>query len=139
MAHAKFWQNGIQFECQGTGKCCMARGKYGYVYLTKQDRKRLAQFLNLPEAEFLNKHCTRKNGHWHLKNPDQNCAFLEGKQCTVYEGRPIQCRTWPFWPENMNAKTWNEEVLPFCAGINQGKTYSAAEIKEILLTQKTDD
>ena len=31
------YQNGIRFQCQGSGKCCVSRESYGYVYLSKKD------------------------------------------------------------------------------------------------------
>jgi hypothetical protein len=34
----KFYKEGIRFECQGEGKCCVTRGRYGYVYLSFNDR-----------------------------------------------------------------------------------------------------
>lgn len=125
-------KNGIQFECQGTGKCCLSRGDYGYVYLSLKDQKRFADFFKVSKKEFIEKYCEKTDGHIHLRNPDKACEFLEKKRCTVYEGRPDQCRTWPFWPENMNAKTWNEEVVPFCKGIGKGKLYTEAEIKALI-------
>ena len=42
-----FYQDGLRFECQGSGKCCLARGEYGYVYVTDKDRQRLADHLGL--------------------------------------------------------------------------------------------
>ncbi len=36
-----FYKDGIRFECQGEGKCCVTRGSYGYVYLSFSDRRRL--------------------------------------------------------------------------------------------------
>jgi hypothetical protein len=43
------------------------------------------------------------------------CVALDQKtnQCTIYEHRPEQCRTFPFWPENQEAP----EKLRFCGGI----------------------
>lgn len=128
----KFFKDGIRFECQGTGRCCTSRGEYGFVYLTLGDRKRMAKELGLSLTDFTKKHCDKTEGWMHLKKPDQPCQFLDGKRCTVYEGRPNQCRTWPFWPENMNAKTWNEEVITFCPGVGQGKLFSATEIKRLM-------
>jgi Fe-S-cluster containining protein len=32
------------------------------------------------------------------------CAFLDGARCTVYEARPTQCRTFPFWKENLRRR-----------------------------------
>ena len=41
-ARKKFYHQGLRFECRGDGKCCLSRGKYGYVYLSFNDRRRLA-------------------------------------------------------------------------------------------------
>ena len=58
--------------------------------------------------------------------------FLKNYKCTVYESRPSQCRTWPFWNENMNAKTWNEDISVNCPGIGKGKKISSKLIKKYL-------
>jgi hypothetical protein len=128
----KFYEDGIRFECQGSGKCCTSRGAYGFVYLTANDRKRFAAFFGMTTSSFTRKHCETTEGHIHLKNPETDCAFLRGKRCSVYEARPNQCRTWPFWPENLNAKAWSKEVKSFCPGVGKGKILSAAEIEKVL-------
>ncbi len=110
----------------------MSRGTYGYVYLTLKDRQRFAKFMGLATAVFTRRFCKKTGGHFHLRAPEKNCEFLKDRQCTVYEARPTQCRTWPFWPENMNAKTWNQEVAPFCPGVGKGKTFSPDEIEALL-------
>lgn len=48
-----------------------------------------------------------------------SCVFLRnGKSCDIYEVRPIQCRTYPYWPGIMkDEKSWKEESLD-CEGIN---------------------
>ncbi|MBC7692612.1 MAG: YkgJ family cysteine cluster protein [Methylotenera sp.] len=127
-----FWKDGVRFECQGTGRCCVSRGTHGYVYLTLKDRKRFAKHLGVSTQVFSKAHCVKSDGWYHLKGPEGACQFLKEKSCTVYEARPAQCRTWPFWPENMNAKTWNEEVTTFCPGIGKGRLYSAEEIEDLL-------
>ncbi len=127
-----FWSEGIRFECQGTGRCCTSRGTYGFVYLTPEDEKRMAAHLKLTVAEFRKDHCGVTKGLRHLKAPDQDCEFLVNTGCSAYEGRPEQCRTWPFWPENMNARAWKKEVVEFCPGIGKGKLYSPAEIREAM-------
>lgn len=129
---SKFYAAGIQFECQGSGKCCASRGTHGFVYLTLGDRRRFAAHLKMPIGSFTRKYCEKTNGHFHLKNPQDDCAFLHGKRCTVYEARPAQCRTWPFWPENMNAKTWTTEITTFCPGVGKGRVYSKLEIEKLL-------
>jgi len=64
--------------------------------------------------------------------PDGDCIFFdrEIKGCKVYEERPVQCRTWPFWDSNIDtANSW-KKTAKFCPGCNKGELYSAGEIDE---------
>lgn len=133
-----FYKDGLRFECQGSGKCCTSRGEYGYVYLDLRDRKKMAAHLGLTLKEFTKEYCVKTDGYYHLKdNGDSpDCLFLKNKRCTVYEARPSQCRTWPFWPENMNAKSWRKDVAAFCPGVGKGRLYTSSEIDKILKEQE---
>jgi uncharacterized protein len=139
----EWWEKGVQFECQGSGKCCVSRGEYGFVYMTGKDRVRMAKVRGLKTKDFMEQFCEKTDGVWHLREDRKNgdCIFLEGgNRCGVYEGRPDQCRTWPFWPEVMNAKTWKKEVAAFCPGIGKGRTYTADEIRATIAKQaKSED
>ena len=59
-----------------------------------------------------------------LKRKDDGaCIFLNPiGQCSIYDVRPIQCRTYPFWPSILkNKQTWEEEaVLPDDIDIEEG-------------------
>ncbi len=127
-----FYRDGLRFECQGSGKCCLARGEYGYVYLTDHDRQRLADHLGLTLARFTEQYCGQTDGLYHLNNPGHDCLFLDGHHCRVHAARPVQCRTWPFWPRLLNAVDWQTEVASFCPGVGQGRLYTAQEIDDIL-------
>jgi Fe-S-cluster containining protein len=128
----QFFQDGIRFECQGDGKCCVTRGRYGYVYLSFNDRLRLAAHFHISLTEFTTKYVRKIDGFYELKYTDKDCPFLEDNKCAVYASRPWQCRTWPFWPENMDSDVWMNEVVPSCPGVGRGRLFSAAEIEEIL-------
>jgi uncharacterized protein len=96
----------------------------------------MAQSLNMSNLSFTKKYCDKEDGIYHLKDGQNgDCLFLKNNQCGVYEGRPTQCRTWPFWPEVMNAKTWKKEVKSFCPGVGKGKTWTKAEIQQQLKIQ----
>lgn len=57
----------------------------------------------------------------------QHCIFLKGKQCSVYEVRPTQCVTYPFWPQSVSSEAdWKLESSR-CPGISM---YKRAEIDE---------
>lgn len=136
MPKQKWWKEGIQFQCQGSGKCCVSRGEYGYVYLTLEDRRRFAKHFGLPTQRFTREYCQKDdNGYFHLNDFVGACRFLENNRCSVYEARPTQCRTWPFWPETLSAKGWKKEVAAYCPGVGKGKTWSRAEIEEQLRAQ----
>jgi uncharacterized protein len=135
---SKWKTEGVKFECQGSGNCCLSRGEYGFVFLTREDRKKMAEHLKLSLREFNRKYCDKTKGFFHLKESSERpeCLFLEGKRCGIYKVRPTQCRTWPFWPEVMNAKTWNTEVKGFCPGVGKGRIWKPEEIEKLRTEQK---
>ena len=129
------FKDGIKFECQGSGNCCVSRESYGYVYLSTNDLKRFAKYFNLSIKDFKSKYCQITDGFIHLtekKNINGKCIFLKDNRCTVYKSRPTQCRTWPFWNENMEAKIWNEDISINCPGIGKGKTINRNLINKYL-------
>jgi Fe-S-cluster containining protein len=131
-----WWEKGIRFQCQGSGRCCVSHGEFGFVYLTLADRRRMAKVLKVTASVFTRKYCKVTDGVHHLNDTGDDCLFLKNKRCTVYEGRPEQCRTWPFWPEVMSAKAWAKEVNAFCPGVDKGSVISAEEIAKTLRHQK---
>ncbi len=94
----------------------------------------MAKVLGIPTARFTREYCVEKDGHYHLRESKdrKECMFLDGKKCSAYEGRPSQCRTWPFWPENMSPRAWQKEVASYCPGVGKGKVVTADEIRERL-------
>jgi len=141
-----WWKQGVRFQCQGSGKCCTSHGEFGYVFLTLEDRKRMAKHLKVATSVFTRIYCTKlkvseRRFAWHLnedkKNPD--CLFLKGKGCSIYEARPTQCRTWPFWPEVMEPKAWKRDVMDFCPGVGKGPLIEANEISRQLNLQNKSE
>lgn len=131
-----FLKDGVRFECQGSGKCCTSRGSHGFIYVSLKDRKVFAKYFKLTTGEFTKRYCSKTNGWYHLSESEGDCRFLKGKSCSVYEARPIQCRTWPFWPEHLNARAWKKEIADFCPGVGKGRHYSAEEIAKISALEK---
>ena len=61
---------------------------------------------------------------------NNDCIFwAEGVGCTVYELRPRQCRTWPFWRLNLDERSTWDDAARGCPGINHGTTHDVAEIQ----------
>jgi Fe-S-cluster containining protein len=105
------------------------------VYVTRDDRRRLAAELGMPTREFTRRCCRKERGEFLLDDPGPECRFLDGRRCSVYDARPTQCRTWPFWPENMRPKKWSS-VAAFCPGVGKGEVVPAEAIIAILEMQR---
>jgi uncharacterized protein len=85
-----------EFSCSGCGDCCRWGG---YVLLTDLDILRIAAEAGMSEEEFIEHHTRLSPNRKQLALLDQadgSCEFLEGNSCRVYEGRPDQCRTFPY-------------------------------------------
>lgn len=92
----------------------------------------MAQVLGLATREFTRQYCEKTDGIWHLRKSGlgPECLFLNKKnQCDVYQGRPIQCRTWPFWPENLTPKAWAKNVASYCPGVGKGSIVPVEAIR----------
>ena len=129
------YKKGIRFECQSSGNCCVSRDSYGYVYLSDIDLKRFSKHFKISLKKFKEKYCQITDGFIHLDEKsklDGNCIFLKDKKCSVYTSRPNQCRTWPFWNDNMKAKVWNDDIALNCPGVGKGKLINKKEIDKFL-------
>ena len=123
---------GVRFACQGCGECCRTRGRYGYVYVSLPERRRLARHLRIPTRSFTRRFCVKTNGFFHLRSLGKDCVFLEGNRCRVHRSRPEQCKTWPFWPENMAKTTWLRDIAPGCPGVGRGPLHTVRQIERHL-------
>ena len=135
MSESKAWYapRGLCFTCTGCGNCC--RGpETGYVFVTPPEIETLAKRLGISLDEFGSKYLRKVlGGQLSLtEKANLDCVFwAEGKGCEVYEDRPTQCRTFPFWPEVIeSAEIWKEEAV-HCPGMGKGKRYSPDEIETL--------
>lgn len=127
----EWYSDGLYFKCTGCGKCCT--GSPGYVWLTHADIEKLVTYLKISEEEFIKKY-TRKIGEKYSLKEDPktfDCIFLkDSKICTAYEHRPSQCKTYPYWLENIKSKKDWETEAKRCEGINH-KDAELVPIEEI--------
>ncbi|HEY2774041.1 MAG TPA: YkgJ family cysteine cluster protein [Candidatus Binatia bacterium] len=135
-------ERGLRFECTQCGKCCWTRGQYSHVYLGSDDVKALADRLGLSTREFRARFTFRdENGWTELDFADGRCVLLDAETnlCTVYESRPVQCRTFPFWPELIRRGGWTAEARSICEGVGNGRVVPKQEVADRLAAQKKAD
>jgi Fe-S-cluster containining protein len=113
-----WYKEGLRFKCTGCGQCCT--GSPGYVWIEESEAQAMADALQISLEEFVKKYTRRIGGRVSLREDPRNfdCVFLEGKQCKVYTARPKQCRTFPWWQENVETQEQWKEAAIRCEGIN---------------------
>ena len=101
------------------GNCCI--GESGYIWINSQEIQALALYLKISAEELKNRYLNKIEYKYSIKevklaSNNYACCFfnLDKKQCSVYDARPNQCRTFPFWDY---FKENEEEVYKECPAI----------------------
>jgi len=136
----KWYVAGLHFECTQCGECCSGPGE-GVIWITKPEIRMLAAYLGIDEEKLRETYLRRLgNRTTIIEDPvTRDCIFLKRvkgqKKCSIYPVRPNQCRTWPFWSDNLQTPdAWNEAART-CPGINRGACHGFKAIEK-LRTQK---
>jgi len=102
--------------CQG--RCCT--GESGYIYVNKEEIENISKLLELDVKDFVRDYLYKKGYKYSIKelkyNDSYECVFYdrESNGCGIYDSRPLQCRTFPFWDYY---KTRVDELKLECPGI----------------------
>ena len=138
-ARKPWYAEGLRFECRpDCGRCCTNHGDWAWVYLEEADAARLAEHFRLDLTEFLARYTIVDEGHLALRMDGPACGFLDGTRCTVYEARPTQCRTFPFWRENVRSRHSWDSLRTFCPGVGEGPVHNLVQIRSSLTAGKAD-
>lgn len=130
----EWYAAGLHFECTGCGECCAGPAE-GYIWITRPEIERAAKFLTMDEEAFRKKFLKRVGLRTSIieHKTTNDCIFLTdfggGKRgCAIYSVRPNQCRTWPFWADNLRRPDdWNFAAMK-CPGINRGPLFELEQI-----------
>ncbi len=139
-AATQWYDRGLRFSCTQCGNCCT--GPPGTVWFTLEEGRNIAAKLGVETTEFYARYAQKVDGRWSLRelpvgDGNYDCVFLDrtsadGKTgCSIYSERPAQCRTWPFWPENLTSRaTWEavKRRTP-CPGMDNGTLVPVDQIR----------
>jgi Fe-S-cluster containining protein len=132
---APFYAEGLRFGCRRCSRCC--RHEPGYVFLTREDLQRLAEGLEMPQAEVLERFCrvVRVGALRRVslrETQAYDCILWGPEGCRVYRHRPLQCRSFPFWAAHLGCLEDWESLKGQCPGVGSGSLHSAQVIREWL-------
>ncbi len=125
-----WYGEGLRFKCSQCGDCCT--GAPGYVWVNKAEITALAALHAAGVDEFEEKYVRKIGIRKSLREfPNGDCVFFdpESRKCTVYDARPRQCRTWPFWESNLKSPAAWDATCEVCPGSGKGRLYSLEEIE----------
>ncbi len=135
--HSRERGEGLRFACTQCGNCCT--GVPGFVLVSDDEVAALARRLGVTKAQFIDRYTHMLDEGRSLTERKTSfgfdCVFLDrdtipGKAvCGVYEDRPKQCRTWPFWPSLLKTRAAWEAAKKTCPGIDQGELVPLVQIR----------
>ncbi len=85
----------VFYECQRCTACCRWPGQ---VRVTDAELARLAAFKGMSEHDFIQRYMRLREDRRGLslaEQPNGECIFLEGNDCSVQPVKPQQCRDFP--------------------------------------------
>ncbi len=103
-------------ECQG--RCCT--GESGYIYVTKTEALAICEDLGVNIKQLVSKYLFKKGYRYSIKEnkigESYECVFYDrvSNGCKIYNARPNQCKTFPFWDY---FKSRIDELKDECPGI----------------------
>ena len=125
-----WYKDGLQFTCSGCGDCCS--GAPGFVWVNKEEIAAIAKCVDM-EIDAFEKKYVREVGVRKslIEKKNYDCIFLDSKtrKCQVYEARPRQCKTWPFWDSTVRTPEDWAHTCEVCPGSGTGRLYQLGEIE----------
>jgi len=127
----------LRFGCTKCGACCSGGPDY-QVWLAQDEPGKIREYLDVSNAWLYKRYVSRlANEEVVLRSsPNGDCVFLDAeRRCRIYPVRPLQCKSYPFWPEVVtSSRAWKREAKR-CEGINQGMPVSVKNIENIIAIQ----
>lgn len=135
-----WYRDGLRFSCKpNCGNCCSG---HGVVRVDIEEMDRLAAGLAMERADFARKYVRSVDHGYSLrdKGPHGDCVFLgDDRRCSVYDHRPTQCRTWPFWPANLTSRKAWASAAERCPGMEDGERHSEDRIEAVVSIHRKAD
>jgi Fe-S-cluster containining protein len=130
MAQQPWYHEGLRFTCSQCGDCCT--GAPGHVWVTNDEIAALAKLIGEAVEAFEDKYVRRVGARKSLKEfSNGDCVFFNTttRGCNVYDARPRQCRTWPFWDSNLKTPADWAHTCSVCPGSGKGKLHQIEDIE----------
>lgn len=97
--------------------------------MTREEIIAAAKAMGMDVMDFCSTYVVELDRGFSLRELDGgDCSMLRRGRCAIYGVRPLQCRTWPWWPSNLATGASWREASRRCPGIGKGRRWSLSEI-----------
>ena len=119
----------FRFQCQpGCVNCCT---QSGHIWVTDEDISRIAAYVKLDRTAFEKRYVCRGKQCARLTVPRRDsCHFLIQGGCGIHEVKPLQCRAFPYWPENVATRAAWKALRRYCPGIGVGPLVQIGTVRD---------
>jgi len=98
------------------GNCCI--GESGYIWVNNSEILAISRFLGIDKDIFVSDYLIKVGYKYSIREiklseNSYSCIFFD-KGCKIYDVRPTQCRTFPFWDYFIQ---YPEELLKECPAV----------------------
>ena len=100
--------------------------------MTDAEIRRIADLTGRSTGEIRLLHTRRIGPRTSLtEHANGDCTFFDARtrRCMIYEARPTQCRTWPFWKSNLQSPAAWEAIQKDCPGAGRGAFVGLEQIE----------
>jgi Fe-S-cluster containining protein len=140
----------ISFSCQRCAGCCTAPDGGNIVAMFPGEVRAIMaatgkswfEVAQPPDSDDFDSTGNRHTFEWVLRrDADEICVFLEGNRCSIYEVRPIICRTYPFRLEAGRLEQYECDGPGACgsARVDQFRLASALVSRRVRELEETID
>lgn len=127
----------FHFSCTACGNCCQGEGR---VYFRDEDLEKIYDYLGLETGKrktLYKKIIQKRRNGYNVHEGAGPCHFLDSnKRCSIYPVRPLQCRSFPFWPSVFASRAALAASCKECTGMrngmqkHQGEAFTLGELVE---------
>lgn len=125
-----WFKDGLRFKCNGCGVCC--GGEPGVIWVNEEEIIKISDYLKMPVDQFAKKFLRKIVKRYSLIELHNGDCVMFDNGCKIYPVRPYQCKSFPFWLQNLETQEKWEALKDECPGIDKEKLYTLEEINDII-------
>lgn len=100
------------------------------LWVNRKEIKEISSFLGITENTFAKNYLRRVNGQFSLLEYGNGDCVMYDNGCKIYDARPCQCRSFPFWTSNLENRSEWEKLKKTCPGVDNGKLRTLKDIED---------